>query len=310
MEQTQVANLENQGYRLVGNHSAVKVCNWTKEAMTCSDVCYKKQFYNIDSHRCIQASVTVDVCSLKCDFCWRDVNTFSMNVHKPDDPKMIVEGFIQAHTQLLMGYKGNPHTPTMRFAEAMKPKHVALSLTGDACFYPKLPELIEEFHTQGMTTFLVTNGTNPAMIRQLLGHQPTQLYITVGAPDKETYDLILKPVIPRAWENLQQSLDLLSQFKRSVIRLTITKGVNMHNLEGYAELVERGHPLFVEIKGFMSVGHARGRIGVEGMPSHEEVQHFSKQLCTLTGYQFIDEKENSRVVLLMKEDRPDRFLVH
>ena len=41
-----------------------------------------------------------------------------------------------------------------------------------------------------INSFLVTNGTQPAMLKKLLEKkaQPTQLYITLPAPDKATYE--------------------------------------------------------------------------------------------------------------------------
>ena len=51
----------------------------------------------------------------------------------------------------------------------------------------------------------------------------------------------------------------------------------------------------------MSVGFARKRLGYETMPSHSEIKKFSKQLLKfLPKYKFLDEKIESRVVLLGK----------
>ena len=44
-------NLEKQGYRVVGNNSAVKICNWTKKSLTDKGVCYKEKFYGIKSNK-------------------------------------------------------------------------------------------------------------------------------------------------------------------------------------------------------------------------------------------------------------------
>ena len=41
----------NEGYRLVGNHSAVKICAYCKKAIRGQDVCYKNTFYGIESWR-------------------------------------------------------------------------------------------------------------------------------------------------------------------------------------------------------------------------------------------------------------------
>ena len=36
---------QNEGYRLVGNHSAVKTCGWTKSMIRGQGGCYKLKFY-------------------------------------------------------------------------------------------------------------------------------------------------------------------------------------------------------------------------------------------------------------------------
>ena len=51
--------LEKQGYRIVGNNSAVKICNWTKTSLRDEGVCYKEQFYGIKSHLCAQISCSL-----------------------------------------------------------------------------------------------------------------------------------------------------------------------------------------------------------------------------------------------------------
>ena len=39
-----------EGYRLVGNHSAVKICGYCRKSITGKDVCYKNTFYGINSY--------------------------------------------------------------------------------------------------------------------------------------------------------------------------------------------------------------------------------------------------------------------
>jgi tRNA wybutosine-synthesizing protein 1 len=51
--------LEKQQYRIVGNHSAVKICHWTKESIRERGFCYKQQFYGINAHRCLQMTPAV-----------------------------------------------------------------------------------------------------------------------------------------------------------------------------------------------------------------------------------------------------------
>ena len=51
--------LEKQGYRLVGKHSAIKLCYYCKSSLKDNGDCYKNKFYGINSWKCIQASVTL-----------------------------------------------------------------------------------------------------------------------------------------------------------------------------------------------------------------------------------------------------------
>src|SRR3989338_4829220 len=111
-----------------------------------------------------------------------------------------------------------------------------------------MPELIEEFHKRGMSTYLVTNGLSPEMLKQLLKAQPTQIYITLGAPDEPSYMETCKPAIKEPWLKLMESLALLPKFKRSVIKLTLVKGLNMLHPEKYAALIKKSKPTFVEVK--------------------------------------------------------------
>ena len=44
------AILEKQHYIIVGEHSAVQICGWTKKSLRDEDFCYKEKFYGIQSH--------------------------------------------------------------------------------------------------------------------------------------------------------------------------------------------------------------------------------------------------------------------
>jgi tRNA wybutosine-synthesizing protein 1 len=45
------AALTKQGYAIVGTHSGVKICRWTKSALRGRGSCYKYSLYGINSHR-------------------------------------------------------------------------------------------------------------------------------------------------------------------------------------------------------------------------------------------------------------------
>ncbi len=295
-------DLRKKGYGIVGRHSAVKPCLWTKKSILDEGVCYKQVFYGIESHRCLQMSPAAYYCTQRCIFCWRPQYFTARDFDEIDDPEFIIEESIKLHRKLLVGFKGNPKANLRKWEESRNPKHVAISLIGEPTLYPRLGELIEYAHKKGMTTFLVSNGTMPEVIENL-DPLPTQLYITVAATNKEMHEKVCRPLIPDSWERLMETLSLFPSLKtRKVIRLTLVKGLNMEDVEGYAKIIEKYEPDFVEPKAFMLVGSARERLKIENMPRHEDIMNFARKLAELTSYELVAEKAESRVALLMKEE--------
>ena len=82
----------------------------------------------------------------------------------------------------------------------------------------------------------------------------------------------------------------------------------MINPEAYAELIKKSDPTFVELKAYMWVGHSRERLEQKDMPLHSEIVEFSEKVAKAIGWKIIDEKPESRVVLLMKEDFKERIM--
>jgi tRNA wybutosine-synthesizing protein 1 len=265
------------------------------------------------THQCVQMTPALFYCTQQCLFCWRaqsgdlQITWEEMRLPKWDSPEKIVEESIKVQLEILSGYKGNPKTNPQKFKEALTPRHAAISLTGEPTLYEPIGELIKIFHKKGFTTFLVSNGTVPSALTKL-SEEPTQLYISVCAPDEETYRQVCRPQIPGAWRKLNEALELLRSFNcPTVIRITMVRGLNMKNIEGYAKLIEKAHPTYVEPKAYMHVGFSRLRLGFENMPSHREIREFAMQLAKETGYNLIEESEESRVVLLSKLEKPIRF---
>jgi tRNA wybutosine-synthesizing protein 1 len=81
----------------------------------------------------------------------------------------------------------------------------------------------------------------------------------------------------------------------------------MQDIEGYARLVEKAQPTYIEAKAYMHVGFSGLRLGFDRMPSHREVYEFALKLSEKTGYRILDESPDSRVVLLSKREKPIRF---
>ncbi len=248
------------------------------------------------------------VCSHRCTFCWRDIEFTPTKWDFPvDDPKIIVDGCIKKHIEYLKGFGGNPKTDKKRYEESLKPLHFAISLSSEPTFYPKLPGLIKEIKSRNYTSFLVSNGTNPKMLERLIKQQPTQLYITLPAPNEKMYEKVCNPLIKDGWQRLQKSLKLLKCFDRGTVRLTLYNGLNMKNPKEYSNLLKDVDFKFLEVKAAFPVGYARYRLKYEDMPRHGEIKDFANEIKENLNLEFIDEKENSRVVLLAKEDKT-RFL--
>jgi len=60
----QAQALQKEGYRLIGTHSAVKLCRWTKHQLRGRGGCYKHTFYGITSYQ-VRCDVVVVVIVLK-----------------------------------------------------------------------------------------------------------------------------------------------------------------------------------------------------------------------------------------------------
>ena len=257
------------------NHTAAQTCGWTANALRGEGKCYKNIFYGIESHRCIQMTPVVK-CNERCVFCWRDHrgHAYELGDVEWDDPGAVVDASIELQRKLLSGFGGNEQVPRERFDEAMEPRHVAISLDGEPTLYPFLPELIEAFHDRDVTTFLVSNGTNPEMLARC---EPTQLYVSVDAAERATFDRVVRPVDDDAWERLIDTMDVLAEKSetRTVLRTTLVKGENMADPDWYATFYQRADPDFVELKAYMHVGHSRGRLDRSAMPTHDEVMDFA-----------------------------------
>ncbi|NWG10606.1 4-demethylwyosine synthase TYW1 [Candidatus Bathyarchaeota archaeon] len=305
--------LVRQKYHFVGRHSAVKGCRWLHETLIHDRPCYKQKFYGIKTHQCIQMTPTLLYCTQQCLFCWRaqsgdlKMTWDEMKLPTWDSPEKIVEGSIKAQLRILSGYKGNPKTDQQKFKEALTPRHVAISLTGEPTLYNYIGELIQTFHKRGLTTFLVSNGTMPTVLAKM-SEEPTQLYISACASNEETFKHICRPQISKAWRRLVETLELLPSFKcPTVIRITSVRGLNMNDVTGYTKLIKKANPTYVEPKAYMHVGFSRLRLGYASTPSHQEIREFAEKIATATSYNIVDESRESRVVLLSKHKKPIRF---
>jgi tRNA wybutosine-synthesizing protein 1 len=243
-------------------------------------------------------------CNERCVFCWRDHqgHAYEMDDVEWDDPAAVADASLELQKKLLSGFGGNEAVPREVFEEAMEPRHVAISLDGEPTLYPYLPELIEEFHERDITTFLVSNGTRPEMLAEC---DPTQLYVSVDAADRKTFDQTVRAVEDDAWDRLIETLDVLAEKDetRTVLRTTCIEGLNMDRPEWFAAMFQRADPDFVELKAYMHVGHSRGRLDRDSMPEHERVVEFAEDVMEwLPEHDVLKEVPPSRVALLSRTE--------
>lgn len=292
--------LIKQQYRLYKDHAAVKLCHWMKESMIRDRHCYKQDFYGISSHRCLQITPAINECSHRCSFCWR-IQDKDFEVEEWSEPKEMLDALIEHQRLLISGFKGDPRCDPEKFREACNPNQVAISLAGEPITYPYLSDFIKECHNRKMTTFLVTNGTYPERLEKL-DELPSQIYVTVAAPNEEIYKKVCRPKISDGWQKLMRTLEMFPSLDtRTVIRHTLVKDLNFGWIDEYAKLDRVADPVLIEPKGYVFVGGSRERLGLTNMPSFDEIKDFSIQLGNKVGMTLIKERPDSRVVLLGEE---------
>ncbi|KAG8166747.1 hypothetical protein KVR01_002436 [Diaporthe batatas] len=273
-------SLTKQGYSIVGSHSGVKICRWTKSALRGRGSCYKFSFYGINSHQCMETTPSLS-CSNKCVFCWRHgtnpVGTTWRWVVDP--PDLIFNGVKEGHYKKIKMMRGLPGLRAERFAEAMRIRHCALSLVGEPIFYPHINEFLEMLHGEHISSFLVCNAQHPDQLAAL--KHVTQLYVSIDASNKESLRKIDRPLHRDFWERFQRCLEIMREkrFKqRTVFRLTLVKGFNIDDeVQGYADLVEKALPCFVEVKGVTYCGTSTSSsagLSMANVPFYAEVCEF------------------------------------
>eukprot|EP00064_Thunnus_orientalis_P015344 superscaffoldBa00002831_g15396 len=208
--------LTKQGYKLIGSHSGVKLCRWTKSMLRGRGGCYKHTFYGIESHRCMETTPSL-ACANKCVFCWSLFIPCVPGV-KPD-----------------------------RYEEGLAVKHCALSLVGEPIMYPEINAFVRLLHSHHISSFLVTNAQFPKEIRSLV--PVTQLYVSVDASTKDSLKKIDRPLFKDFWPRFLDSLKALGEKRqRTVYRLTLVKAWNVEEMQAYSELIAMGQPDFIEVK--------------------------------------------------------------
>ena len=167
--------------------------------------------------------------------------------------------------------------------EAMNPNHAAISLDGEPLLYPKIGGLVEEFRNRNMTSFIVTNGTLPERIESL-NSLPSQLYITLPAPNEAVYKKVCRPMIKNGWSKISNTLDLVESLScRSLVRITAVKNLNISEnyIKDYIKLIDKANPNFFEIKGFTL--QAKALMINERLKSDKKLQYYFPE------YEYLEE---------------------
>ncbi|KAF8466211.1 radical SAM superfamily-domain-containing protein [Kalaharituber pfeilii] len=276
--------LTKQGYTIVGSHSGVKICRWTKSALRGRGSCYKYSFYGIQSHLCMETTPSLS-CSNKCVFCWRHGTnpvgtTWRWQV---DPPATIFRGVVEGHYKKIKMLKGVPGVRADRFAEAFRIRHCALSLVGEPIFYPHINDFLRMLHAERISSFLVCNAQHPDELERL--GPVTQLYVSIDASNKDSLRRIDRPLHRDFWERFQRCMRILREKRkttRTVFRLTLVKGFNIDaEVPGYADLIATALPCFVEVKGVTYCGtstSAKSGLSMANVPFYEEVVAFVRAL--------------------------------
>jgi tRNA wybutosine-synthesizing protein 1 len=264
--------------------------------------CYKHTFYGIASHLCMEMTPNL-ACANKCIFCWRHHSNPVGTAWnwKMEDPEFIVTEAIKKHRKMINAAKGIPGVLEARFIEGMNPRHVALSLVGEPIMYPEINKFVNLLHERDMSTFLVTNAQFPEAIASLA--PVTQLYVSVDAATEKTLKEIDRPLFRDFWPRFLESLEALSKKgQRTVYRLTLVNEWNNEEIENYAELIGRGLPDFIEVKGVTYSGVAKdSKLTMKNVPWHEEVCAFVRNLVNLLkDYEIACEHEHSNCLLIAR----------
>ncbi|KAL0314702.1 UNVERIFIED_CONTAM: S-adenosyl-L-methionine-dependent tRNA 4-demethylwyosine synthase [Sesamum angustifolium] len=269
------ANLEKQGYKIIGSHSGVKLCRWTKSQLRGRGGCYKHSFYGIESHRHHTNPVGKS---------WK---------WKMDDPLVIVDTAIELHTKMIRQMKGVPGVKAERLSEGLSPRHCALSLVGEPIMYPEINALVDELHRRRISTFLVTNAQFPERIKML--KPVTQLYVSVDAATKDSLKAIDRPLFGDFWERF------IGEATANCVSLDIwlKDGIQKMWMPILAYLMLE---VLISLK---SKGSATSKLTMENVPWHSDVKEFSEALAQKSNgvYEVACEHVHSCCVLLAKVDK-------
>jgi len=298
----------------VADHSTVQLCHWTKKSFKNEGDCYKHKFYGISTHRCMEFSPAGMHCENRCVYCWRPMefyDSLKMEPERVTEPEEILTKLMEERRKLIMGHYGDIKSDKQKLDESLSPSHYSISLSGEPTMYPKLPELIKYLKSLKATksTFLVTNGQEPDMIKRLSDEDalPTQLYLSTNAADYESFLKINRPRYKDSWERWNTTLEMLKELDtRTVLRITLIRNYNTSDemIPALASMIKRSSPHFIEVKSYMHIGRSTNRLERTHMLEFDEVKRFASELASQSEiFSVMDESEISRIVVLQNQER-------
>ena len=281
--------------RRVGDHAMVAVCPWTARSISDSKPCYKQQFYGFSSHRCLQMTPWSLGCQQHCVHCWRRPEGVAKRVFILP-PEELFARVVEAHRQLVVGFKGNPRSDSRKAAEVLEPTNVTFSLTGEACLYPHLDSLLGVFKENGLAVVLVTAGAGAERLLSISNHPP-MVYTSLCAYDASSYETLCRPDGPN-WDNVLTFLRCQSSLSSTrVIRVTLIRGINNHAWRSFGDLIALASPDYVEVRSFSPVGEAAA-LGRDRVLELQECIDFSEGICRIANLAVTATNRTSRVVLM------------
>ena len=298
----------------VADHSTVQLCHWTKKSFKNEGDCYKHKFYGISTHQCMEFSPAGMHCENRCVYCWRPMefyDSLKMDPERVTEPEEILIKLMEERRKLIMGHYGDIKSDKQKLDESLFPSHYSISLSGEPTMYPKLPELIKYLKSLKATksTFLVTNGQEPDMIKRLSdeGALPTQLYLSTNAADYESFLKINRPRYKDSWERWNTTLEMLKELDtRTVLRITLIRNYNTSDemIPALASMIKRSSPHFIEVKSYMHIGRSTNRLERTHMLEFDEVKRFASELASQSKiFSVMDESDVSRIVVLQNQER-------
>ena len=298
----------------VADHSTVQLCHWTKKSFKNEGDCYKHKFYGISTHQCMEFSPAGMHCENRCVYCWRPMefyDSLKMEPEEVSEPEEILTKLMEERRKLIMGHYGDIRSDKQKLDESLRPSHYSISLSGEPTMYPKLPELIKYLKSLKATksTFLVTNGQEPDMIKRLSDEDalPTQLYLSTNAADYESFLKINRPRYKDSWERWNTTLEMLKELDtRTVLRITLIRNYNTSDemIPALASMIKRSSPHFIEVKSYMHIGRSTNRLERTHMLEFDEVKRFASELASQSKiFSVMDESDISRIVVLQNQER-------